>query len=99
MARSAGRLWIGDIGDNARVRTDIRNYWLSEPPTLGDRTVNARMLTLRYPDEAHDAEGMLVDDAMNGSSCSRNKARSRPAACTPSTSTVSETVTNSSSGS
>ena len=61
MARSAGRLWIGDIGDNARVRTDIRIYWLSEPATLGDRTVNARMLTLRYPDEAHDAEGMLVD--------------------------------------
>ena len=61
IARASGRLWIGDIGDNARVRADIQIYWFPEPSKLGNRTVNARILTLRYPDMSHNAEGMVVD--------------------------------------
>lgn len=56
-----GRLWIGDIGDNARARDRIRIYWFREPASLDRERVSARVLWLRYPDEAHNAEGMIVD--------------------------------------
>lgn len=60
MARSNGRLWIGDIGDNARVRPEIQVYWFAEPSPDAD-TVRADMVTLRYPDDSHNAEAMIVD--------------------------------------
>jgi len=61
MARARGRLWIGDIGDNGRSRSEIQVYWFTEPSSLGIDSVTARVVTLRYPDDAHDAEAMIVD--------------------------------------
>jgi hypothetical protein len=60
IARAAGTLWIGDIGDNASIRNEIRVWWFPEPGA--DRTsVRARMLTLHYPGgSAHNAEALIV---------------------------------------
>jgi hypothetical protein len=57
MARAMGRVWIGDIGDNAQVRTEIQVYWFPEPSSLETTTVSARLLTLRYPDDAMVVDG------------------------------------------
>ncbi|MGI5129201.1 hypothetical protein ACQEVB_20515 [Pseudonocardia sp. CA-107938] len=51
-----GALWVGDIGDNDRVRDTVAVIVL---PTQG--TPQLRRLT--YPDGPHDAEALLVDAA------------------------------------
>lgn len=53
-------LWVGDIGDNRRARNSISVYRITEPRKLGSRAVPATRYDLRYPDGAHDAEGLLV---------------------------------------
>jgi hypothetical protein len=53
------RVWIGDIGDNGSKRDSIAAYWFAEPK-LSARSVTAKMVTLRYPDGAHNAEAMFV---------------------------------------
>ncbi|SDS74695.1 hypothetical protein [Actinoplanes derwentensis] len=55
LARGAdGTIWVGDIGDNSRVRETI-GVWRLKPggksPTL---------FRMSYPDGAHDAEALLV---------------------------------------
>jgi hypothetical protein len=52
-----GRVWVGDTGDNARVRPDIVLHKV--PVGRGDRTVTAPAYRLAYPDGAHDAETLL----------------------------------------
>jgi hypothetical protein len=56
-------LYIGDIGDNAEVRTSIDVYRIAEPdPGLGDATItDVATLTLAYPDGPHNAETLLSD--------------------------------------
>jgi hypothetical protein len=61
-------LYVGDIGDNFRVRASVNVYRVAEPavnaaaPTPPPRSLNdVARLTLRYPDGAHDAEALLVD--------------------------------------
>jgi hypothetical protein len=63
MARAAGRLWIGDIGDNGVSRSAIQLYWFAQPKTDSVTSVTASMVTLHYPDGAHNAEAMIVDGA------------------------------------
>jgi len=53
-------LWIGDIGDNGRRRDRITVYRAHEPQGLRDRSVASTRFDLRYPDGAHDAEGIMV---------------------------------------
>ncbi|HVF56608.1 MAG TPA: hypothetical protein VM934_10685 [Pyrinomonadaceae bacterium] len=64
-------LYVGDIGDNDRERSQIVVYRVLEPPDVGDdagtstkqnprRTETAEAIRLRYPDGAHDAEALLV---------------------------------------
>ncbi|CAA9375448.1 MAG: hypothetical protein AVDCRST_MAG47-1699 [uncultured Nocardioidaceae bacterium] len=53
-------LWLGDIGDNGRVRDDIRVYRFTEPSTLSSRTVSATTYRFRYSDGRHNAEGLMV---------------------------------------
>lgn len=52
-------VWLGDIGDNARVRDSIAVHRL--PVGRGDRTVSAPAHRLAYPDGAHDAESLFTD--------------------------------------
>jgi hypothetical protein len=64
-------LYAGDIGDNAESRPDVKIYRVAEPEvksipdppyvTLQD----VETFTLKYPDEAHNAETLLVDP-LNG---------------------------------
>ena len=49
-----GSLWVGDIGDNDRVRRTVAVVVL---PVAGD----AALHRLFYPDGPHDAEALLVD--------------------------------------
>lgn len=59
-------LYIGDIGDNAEQRPSISVVRIPEPDAAaaegGEVTVDdAEILTLTYPDGAHNAETLLVD--------------------------------------
>ncbi len=55
-------LYVGDIGDNDRRRTDIVVYRVPEPAasSRGQATLPAAALRFRYPDRPHDAEALLV---------------------------------------
>lgn len=57
-------LYLGDIGDNARARSDIVVYRVVEPSAPaeddGTTTATAEPIRLRYPDGPHDAEALLV---------------------------------------
>jgi hypothetical protein len=62
-------LYVGDIGDNKSVRSDIAIYQVPEPAVYLRQATNPptinlkglRKIALRYPDGAHNAEAMLVD--------------------------------------
>lgn len=54
------RIWVGDIGDNQRVRDSITLYRFIEPPTLTDQSVQWSRFQFHYPDGGHDAEALLV---------------------------------------
>jgi hypothetical protein len=58
-------VYVGDIGDNLRNRGDVVVHRVPEHDLSGDPPTaplpNDRV-RLRYPDGAHDAEALLVDD-------------------------------------
>ncbi|MCS6776382.1 MAG: hypothetical protein RMJ43_05785 [Chloroherpetonaceae bacterium] len=62
----APALYIGDIGDNGRSRSDLAIYRVREPAVSQGRTLaeaqttSAERFPFRYPDRAHDAETLLV---------------------------------------
>lgn len=53
-------LWVGDIGDNARVRDEVTVYRVREPDVLHDGPVRWTSYRLRYPDRPQDAEALMV---------------------------------------
>ncbi len=58
-------LFIGDIGDNKKVRDHISIYKVAEP-TVGknyveDETHQWEVIHFKYPDGAHNSEAMMVD--------------------------------------
>ena len=62
--RPARCLYIGDIGDNSRVRSYVTIYRVAEPRPGIDTTVAILdSLHLVYPDGPRDAESLVVDDA------------------------------------
>ncbi|MDP6946629.1 MAG: hypothetical protein QF464_20940, partial [Myxococcota bacterium] len=64
-APTSGCLYIGDIGDNQRVRDHIVLHRVTEPnAALGDQALGPDdydTMTAVYPDEPHDCEGLIVD--------------------------------------
>jgi hypothetical protein len=68
--RGSSYLYLGDIGDNDKVRTEITVYRVEEPKlTAADKTSSkknprttapAEAIRLRYPDGKFDAETLLV---------------------------------------
>ncbi len=66
-AGSASRcLYVADIGDNSSQRSSIRIWRFPEPDLSAGvpaGVVAADLITLRYPDGAHNAEALIVDDA------------------------------------
>lgn len=60
----ADHLYIGDIGDNDRVRAAVIVYRVAEPVEVGGAgTLTAERVELRYPDGSHDAETLMVHPA------------------------------------
>ena len=60
IAADGTTLYVADIGDNQRARTEIFVYRVTEP-ALTATSADAEKITLRYPDGAHDAEALMVD--------------------------------------
>ncbi len=60
VAVSADRLYLADIGDNNAERREVTVYYFDDPKADG-ATVTYHSWDFRYPDEAHDAETLLVD--------------------------------------
>ena len=60
-------LYLGDIGDNSAVRSQITVYRIAEPnvdpcqPPITTTLTGADTITLQYPDGARDAETLMVD--------------------------------------
>jgi len=69
--RGKSYLYIGDIGDNEAIRSEIVVYRVAEPALTTETvnftrqepgaTSNAEAIRLRYPDGKFDAETLLVD--------------------------------------
>jgi hypothetical protein len=58
-------LYVGDVGDNNRVREYLKIHRVPEPDvTLGDQLLTLDdfdTMTVVYPDEPHDCEALVVD--------------------------------------
>ncbi|MFT5367038.1 MAG: hypothetical protein ACI8V2_001996 [Candidatus Latescibacterota bacterium] len=60
-----GHLWVGEIGNNSRQRTDLRVYLVPEPDPFRDTIATATAAyRYKYPAENVDAEGMFIYEAM-----------------------------------
>lgn len=55
-------LYVADIGDSSRTRESVQIYAFTNPRPNQDRGANYRVYDLVYPDGAHDAEAIVVDD-------------------------------------
>lgn len=55
-------LYVGDIGDNNARYNEYLIHYLPEPAAGDDSTTNFQTISFTYPDGAHDAEAMLVDN-------------------------------------
>lgn len=58
-------LYAADVGDNGAARPNVVVYRVPEPDVAGDGGTHplsgADVLTLTYPDGAHDAEALMID--------------------------------------
>jgi hypothetical protein len=61
VAMHDGRLYVADIGDNGADREFVTIYYFNNAKAAG-RTVPYRSWEFRYPDGAHDAETLLVNE-------------------------------------
>jgi hypothetical protein len=55
-------IYLADIGDNLKARTDCVIYRFPEPALDTDTVQTVERIPFRYPDGMHDAEAILVDD-------------------------------------
>lgn len=62
LAYANGNLYVADIGDNTRTRESIRIYVFNNPRPNQDRGDYYTAYDFVYPDRAHDAEAIVVDD-------------------------------------
>jgi hypothetical protein len=54
------RIWVGDVGNNAKGRSVISVYRFKEPRRLENRSVGATRFDFSYPDGRHNSEGIMV---------------------------------------
>jgi hypothetical protein len=54
-------LYLGDVGDNSRVRPNIKVYRVTEPTGNGGTLTQFDTYTLTYPGTKHDCEALFVD--------------------------------------
>lgn len=53
-------IFVGDIGDNDETRSEIQIALVREKARFAEEETPARTLRVRYPDGAHNAEGLAV---------------------------------------
>jgi hypothetical protein len=53
-------IYLGDIGDNFRGRSIVRIVVIAEQEQFAERVTPQKIIMAKYPDDAHDAEGMAV---------------------------------------
>jgi hypothetical protein len=60
---SKGRpaIFLGDIGDNGERRRNVSVFRVTEPKSLGRRTIKPTWFRFKYEDGPHDAEALLID--------------------------------------
>ncbi len=56
-------IYVADIGDNALVASQYFIYRFMEPASAVDTVFNYDKITFQYPDGAHDAEAILVENS------------------------------------
>lgn len=56
-------IFLADIGDNALAASEYNIYRFPEPTSAIDTVFSWEKITFQYPDGAHDAEAILVDNA------------------------------------
>lgn len=61
MCLSAGKIYIGDIGDNAQVYNECIIYRFDEPSASVDTIDAVESIRFKYSDGPRDAEAFLVD--------------------------------------
>ena len=55
------QLWIGEIGNNSRLRQDLKVVVVAEPDSFNDTAAEViASYPYRYPDENVDAEGLFI---------------------------------------
>lgn len=54
-------LFLGDIGDNAERRKNVSVFRVTEPKSLGRKTIRPTWFRFKYVDGPHDAEALLID--------------------------------------
>lgn len=59
-------IWVGDIGDNAKTRGNVKLYRFPEPTTLQNQTVTAKTVVVTWSDGARDCESLIVEPIPNG---------------------------------
>jgi hypothetical protein len=55
-------IYLADIGDNNRTALQYSIYRFAEPPATMDTVFACDNIIFQYPDGAHDAEALLVDN-------------------------------------
>ena len=59
------QLWIGEIGNNSRLRTDLKVVVVAEPNPFTDTEAEViASYPYRYPNENVDAEGLFIADGV-----------------------------------
>ena len=59
------RLWIGEIGNNSRLRQDLKVVVVEEPNPFTETEVEViASYPYRYPDENVDAEGLFISEGI-----------------------------------
>lgn len=62
--KSKSYIYLGDIGDNGRIRKYISIYRFQEPAISEQKTttlIKSRAIQLKYPDGPRDAETLMID--------------------------------------
>lgn len=60
-----GTIYVGDIGDNFRLRSFISIYRLREPALHGHPSIRAERFELNYPDGRKNSEAIMIDPIFN----------------------------------
>jgi hypothetical protein len=65
MALADGSIYIAETGDNALAYGSYRIYKFIEPAMSVDTVSAIETINFTYPDGAHDAEALLIDESKN----------------------------------